>query len=78
MSLEIYCSVDTQDVPHQVPLGGQDPSGDTNQDHLYSPRQRLDNLDSGEQVNIDKTPAQSSITPSSDDNIQKTKHTLLN
>ena len=68
MSLEIYCSVDTQDVPHQVPLGGQDPSGDTNQDHLYSPRQRLDNLDSGEQVNIDKTPAQSSITPSSDDN----------
>ena len=65
--LEIYCSEDPQDVPHQVPLVGQDPPVDINQDHLHATRQRLDNLDSGEKVHCDKIPDQSSQNPSVDD-----------
>ena len=67
MRLEIYCSDDSQDVPHQVPLEGQDPPVDTTQDHLHVTRHRLDNPDSGEEVCKYKTPDQSSKDPSFDD-----------
>ena len=68
MSLEIYCSNDSQEVP-QVPLDCQDPSVDTTQHHLDRSRHRLDNLDNREEVSLDKTYAQSSKNQSLDDNI---------
>ena len=49
---EIYCSVETQDVP-KVTLVAQDPPGDITTTPLGHSRHRLDKLSLGDKVIVD-------------------------
>ena len=59
--VEIYCSIEPQDNSN-VTLVTQDTQNQITQDHLQLPRQRLDNLYSGDQGEITNIPTQSSLT----------------